>query len=293
MAYWVQADDAEEFQMMRRVPTHLPGMLTRDEFVAALLRADGLRSVTPEQWRFYEVFGLFRLAVIAQQIYYRYFHGQTTNEMYALFGPAVQILGRRHRRAASTTGVSRILLVRHGQASFGAADYDDLSAAGHEQSRVLGAALAARGVAPDVAGRRRDATARARPRPGSSTAPAGRPTSTVDAGWNEFDHLQVLAVHDQPDDGGRASRRRPPSSAWFEEATQRWTSGEHDEEYDESFAAFTARVEAALGAARGDAAPQAAPPSCSPAAGPIAWAAASLLADDRRARPTCGCGSTR
>ena len=43
--------------------------------------------MTPEQWRFYEVFGLFRLAVIAQQIYYRYFHGQTTNEAYAIFGP--------------------------------------------------------------------------------------------------------------------------------------------------------------------------------------------------------------
>ena len=35
------------------------------------------------------------LAVIAQQIYYRYFHGQTTNEMFALFGPGVQILDRR------------------------------------------------------------------------------------------------------------------------------------------------------------------------------------------------------
>ncbi len=94
MAYWVQADDTEEFQMMRRVPTHLPGMLTRDEFVAAYAERTG-RSVSPEQWRFYEVFGLFRMAVIAQQIYYRWFHGQTTNEMYALFGPAVQIIGRR------------------------------------------------------------------------------------------------------------------------------------------------------------------------------------------------------
>ena len=46
--------------------------------------------------------------------------------------------------------MSSILLVRHGQASFGAADYDNLSDTGHEQSRVLGAALAARGVAPDV-----------------------------------------------------------------------------------------------------------------------------------------------
>ena len=94
MAYWVQADDSDEVQVMRRVPTHLPGMLTRDEFVAAYCERTG-RTVSPEQWRFYEVFGLFRMAVIAQQIYYRFFHGQTTNEMYALFGPAVQIIGRR------------------------------------------------------------------------------------------------------------------------------------------------------------------------------------------------------
>ena len=94
MAYWVQADDPEDFQMVRRVPTHLPGMLTRAEIVAAYAERTR-RSVTPEQWRFYEVFGLFRLAVIAQQIYYRWYHGQTTNEMYALFGPAVQVVGRR------------------------------------------------------------------------------------------------------------------------------------------------------------------------------------------------------
>ena len=94
MAYWVQADDPEDFQLMRRVPTHLPGMLTRDEVVSAYAERTG-RTVTADQWRFYEVFGLFRLAVIAQQIYYRYVHGQTTNEAYAVFGPAVQIVGRR------------------------------------------------------------------------------------------------------------------------------------------------------------------------------------------------------
>ncbi len=44
--------------------------------------------------------------------------------------------------------VSRILLVRHGQASWGADDYDQLSPLGDEQSRVLGAALAARGITP-------------------------------------------------------------------------------------------------------------------------------------------------
>jgi hypothetical protein len=41
------------------------------------------------------VFGLFRLGVIAQQIYYRYFHKQTTNEAYAIFGPAAQFLEQR------------------------------------------------------------------------------------------------------------------------------------------------------------------------------------------------------
>jgi aminoglycoside phosphotransferase (APT) family kinase protein len=81
-------------QLFRRQPTHLPGMLTRAEVVDYYGAATGL-SVTPDQWRFYEVFGLFRLAVIAQQIYYRYFHKQTTNEAFAIFGPAVQQLGAR------------------------------------------------------------------------------------------------------------------------------------------------------------------------------------------------------
>jgi aminoglycoside phosphotransferase (APT) family kinase protein len=94
IAFWVQADDSDELKMMRRVPTHLPGMLTREEFVRAYLDRMAF-DVTPEQWRFYEVFGLFRNAVIAQQIYYRYFHGQTSNELFALFGPGVQILDRR------------------------------------------------------------------------------------------------------------------------------------------------------------------------------------------------------
>lgn len=97
MAYWVQADDDDEMKMMRRVPTHLPGMLTRDEFVALYCERMGI-TMTPERWRFYAVFGLFRNAVIAQQIYYRYFHGQTTNELYALFGEGVRIIDRQIAR---------------------------------------------------------------------------------------------------------------------------------------------------------------------------------------------------
>jgi aminoglycoside phosphotransferase (APT) family kinase protein len=99
MAYWIQADDDEFFSEFRRQPTQLPGMLTREEVVAEYTAKMGL-SVTPAQWAFYEVFGLFRLAVIAQQIWYRYVLGQTHNEAYAVFGPAVGYLERRCRRLA-------------------------------------------------------------------------------------------------------------------------------------------------------------------------------------------------
>ncbi len=95
LAFWVEATDGDIAQF-RRVPTHLPGMLTRQEFVDAYCERMGF-SLTPEQWRFYEVFGYFRLAVISQQIYYRYFHGQTTNELFSLFGPAVH-LAEQHIR---------------------------------------------------------------------------------------------------------------------------------------------------------------------------------------------------
>lgn len=94
LAYWVQDDDDEFFRMFRRQPTNLPGMLSREEVVDYYCERTGY-SLTPEQWRFYEVYGLFRLGVIAQQIYYRYFHGQTTNEAYAIFGPAARHLEER------------------------------------------------------------------------------------------------------------------------------------------------------------------------------------------------------
>jgi aminoglycoside phosphotransferase (APT) family kinase protein len=97
LAYWVQADDDEYFRLFCRQPSDTPGMWSRRQVVEHYAARTGLE-VTPEQWRFYEVFGLFRLAVIAQQIWYRYFHGQTHNEAYAVFGPAVGYLEQRCRR---------------------------------------------------------------------------------------------------------------------------------------------------------------------------------------------------
>ena len=51
-------------------------------------------------WVFYEVYGLFRLAVIVQQIWWRYRHGQTTNPAFAGFGAAAAyLLARAAQRA--------------------------------------------------------------------------------------------------------------------------------------------------------------------------------------------------
>lgn len=89
LAYWVQPDDDEVFQMFRRQPSNVPGMPGRDEIVATYLDRTGFAM---DSWTFYEVYGLFRLAVIAQQIWYRYAAGQTTNPAFQQFGPAVHYL---------------------------------------------------------------------------------------------------------------------------------------------------------------------------------------------------------
>ncbi len=167
-----------------------------------------------------------------------------------------------------------ILLVRHGQASWGSPDYDRLSAVGHEQGRVLGAALAARGVMPThvVSGsmRRHGQTAE------QLLAGAGwQHEVTVDDGWNEFDHVQMLEVHGGPE-GAEGQLTRQEFDAWFDAATQRWTAGGHDDDYDEPFHLFRARVESALrrtvsGLGSGDVAVV-----CT-SGGPIGWVAASLL----------------
>ncbi|MEO3786006.1 phosphotransferase family protein [Actinocorallia sp. B10E7] len=89
MAYWITADDEPFYALLRRQPSHLPGMPTREEMVARYLERTGLPM---GDWRFYEVFGLFRLAVIAQQIWARYRAGQTTNPAFKDFGGAVAVL---------------------------------------------------------------------------------------------------------------------------------------------------------------------------------------------------------
>ena len=89
LAYWVDREDDADFAALRRQPSHLPGMPTRDEFVQKYLLLSGLKC---EDFTFYTVFGLFRLSVIIQQIWARYRAGETTNPAFASFGAGVNTL---------------------------------------------------------------------------------------------------------------------------------------------------------------------------------------------------------
>jgi broad specificity phosphatase PhoE len=167
--------------------------------------------------------------------------------------------------------MGQVLLVRHGQASFGADDYDALSDLGFEQSRLLGAALAARGITPDTVltgtmRRHRETAETCAEAAGWSVEPV------VDEGWDEFDFLAILKAHEH------AAPRHEPTRAefqrWFEEATGQWVAGA-ERGYAETFAGFTARVDEAL--ARTTSYDGTVVVFTS--GGPIAWAAASLLVD--------------
>jgi len=92
LAYWVQADDDKTFQMMRRQPTHLPGMLTRDEVVAYYADKTGFQV---DNFDFYTIYGLFRLAVIMQQIYQRFSLGHAKNPVFGSFIHMINYLEKR------------------------------------------------------------------------------------------------------------------------------------------------------------------------------------------------------
>jgi len=92
LAYWVQADDDPFFQSLRRQPTHLEGMLTRNEVIDYYLQKSGYSNIN---FDFYQIYGLFRLAAIVQQLYYRYYHGQTQDKRFAHFVEAGKYLEQR------------------------------------------------------------------------------------------------------------------------------------------------------------------------------------------------------
>jgi aminoglycoside phosphotransferase (APT) family kinase protein len=97
LAYWVDPEDPEELQNIRWGPTTLPGTLTRTELVRRYAQTTG-RDVS--SMVFYRVLALFKVAVIIQQIYYRYHQGLTRDARFAALPEAIKVLLRAAARSA-------------------------------------------------------------------------------------------------------------------------------------------------------------------------------------------------
>lgn len=99
LGYWVEASDPEPLCRAAFGPTALPGSLTRRELVKRYQQQTG-HSVSHAV--FYYAFGLFKIAVIVQQIYARYVRGHTTDPRFARLNALVTILGNQAERAIQT-----------------------------------------------------------------------------------------------------------------------------------------------------------------------------------------------
>lgn len=136
-----------------------------------------------------------------------------------------------------------LLLIRHGQASFGAADYDQLSPLGHQQAQWTADELERRGV---VAGSVRHGSLRrqietAAPIPGSAEA-------VVDPRWNEYDSDDLMAAHSPST--ARLHGSPQISSREFqvilEGALHAWVAAGDASEARETWPQFRGRIQAAL-----------------------------------------------
>lgn len=80
LCYWVEQGDPAGLREMRFGPTTLPGMPTRQELADRYAQASG-RDLT--NILYYYIYGLFKTAVVAQQIYYRFAKGLTRDQRFA------------------------------------------------------------------------------------------------------------------------------------------------------------------------------------------------------------------
>jgi aminoglycoside phosphotransferase (APT) family kinase protein len=90
LAYWVEPNDSPALLALQFSPTTLPGNPTRTQLVERYARVSG-RDVS--NLTFYYIFGLFKLAVIVQQIYFRFKKGYTQDPRFANLIEAVKACG--------------------------------------------------------------------------------------------------------------------------------------------------------------------------------------------------------
>lgn len=149
-----------------------------------------------------------------------------------------------------------IYLIRHGQASFGQQNYDQLSPLGEQQARCLGRAIGARLGNFDQICKgsmyRHQQTAELCLAETNANINAQEWHS--DPGWNEYDHQDILAQLAPEFSTARgiqqfvAQQPNPKKSfeKLFNDAMNRWMGGEFDSDYVESWTDYQCRIKTAL-----------------------------------------------
>jgi aminoglycoside phosphotransferase (APT) family kinase protein len=99
LSYWLDTTDPEELQENRWGPTTEPGSLTREEIVHYYSRKTGCDA---SQIAFYLAFARFKLAVIVQQIYFRYHQGLTKDQRFASMPETIRMLLRASLHTAQS-----------------------------------------------------------------------------------------------------------------------------------------------------------------------------------------------
>jgi len=149
--------------------------------------------------------------------------------------------------------MAALYLIRHGQASFGNADYDMLSELGMNQSRLLGKHWQSKSVpAKTFAG---DLLRHGQTLEGFMENFADEQVPVIlDSGFNEFDHVDILTNYNQQwhnfaemsEDIKQLKNANKTFQQEFYQAMNRWVAGEFDHEYNESWPQFKARCVRAL-----------------------------------------------
>lgn len=102
LAYWLDEKDPDELQKIRWGPTNVPGSLTRRQLLERYSRTTG-REVS--NMSFYLTFARFKIAVIIQQIYFRYHQGLTRDQRFAAMPGIVALLFRASLHCAQTGAI--------------------------------------------------------------------------------------------------------------------------------------------------------------------------------------------
>ena len=102
LSYWLTPEDGPELAMMPFGVSGYPGAWTRARLVGEYGEATG-RDVAAID--FYHVFGLFKTAVVAQQIYYRFHTGKTDDSRFQMMIVGVNVLSRLAARILSNSSL--------------------------------------------------------------------------------------------------------------------------------------------------------------------------------------------